>query len=90
MSKCECCDQRGLDGTYYNEGFYCLECYYETYYYADYDEGYQLARQEIDSGTFDAMLAVMSFEQDPPDCARHYGFRRACIHEVESDAYQTD
>jgi hypothetical protein len=28
---------------------------------------------------------VYSFEQDPPDCARHWGFLQACIHEVDAE-----
>jgi hypothetical protein len=61
-------------------------CHAEQFYFADYDEGYQMARRDIDSGfIMDATAAVLSFTQDPPDCARHWGYLQACIHELESE-----
>lgn len=78
MSKCECCDQRGLDGVYHNEGFYCLMCYYETYHLLDFEQGYFMACADIKAGDIEPQSAVMSFEYDPPDCARHYGYLKAC------------
>lgn len=84
--KCACCDVSWLETPllYVDtaEDHYCEPCYAETYHYADYDEGYQLARQEIEDGLI-AEIAVICFRQDPPDCPRHWGYLQACIHEVE-------
>ena len=84
--KCACCDQR--NATVYvasRDDMYCNMCHAEQFYFADFDEGYQLARCEIDRGDIDARAAVYSFEQDPPDCARHWGYLQACIHEVDAE-----
>ena len=84
FSKCACCDQR--NATIYvasSDDMYCGMCHAEQFYYADFDEGYQMGRGEIDSGDFDTTAAVMSFEADPPDCARHWGFLQACLHQIE-------
>jgi len=67
------------------DDYYCGFCHAETYYYADFAEGYQMAEDEIASGDIDARAAVYSFEQDPPDCARHWGYLQACIHEVDAE-----
>ena len=86
FSKCACCDQR--NATVYvasRDDMYCNMCHAEQFHFADFDEGYQLARCEIDRGDIDARAAVYSFEQDPPDCARHWGFLQACIHEVDAE-----
>lgn len=82
MSKCEVCDNHGANIPY-NEGMYHAECYYECYEYAEYDEGYQYARQEIDNNELNADVAVMSFDIYPADTAFQFGYRRACIHEIE-------
>lgn len=86
MRKCACCDQHNAN-VYVSsrEDFYCGMCHAEQFYFADFDEGYQLARCEIDRGDIDARAAMYSFEQDPPDCARHWGFLQACIHEVDAE-----
>lgn len=84
--KCACCDQ--YTATVYvssSEDYYCEMCHAEQFYRADFEEGYQMAEDEIASGDIDAHAAVYSFEQDPPDCARHWGFLQACIHEVDAE-----
>lgn len=89
MRKCACCDTPHTHiGLFYVDSaddYYCGFCHAEQFYFADYDEGYQLARCEIDRGDIDAEAAVYSFEQDPPDCARHWGFLQACIHEMDAE-----
>ncbi len=85
FSKCACCDQR--NATVYvssRDDMYCQMCHAEQFYLADFEEGYQLAKCEIERGDIDAEAAVYSFEQDPPDNARHWGFLQACLHEVEN------
>ncbi len=89
--KCACCDARWNEtwtqtSLLYVESaddLYCEPCYAEMYHYADYDEGYQMARQDIEEGVL-AEIAVISFRQDPPDCPRHWGYLQACLHEVEN------
>ena len=84
MSKCEVCDNHGANIAY-NEGMYHAECYYECYVYAEYDEGYQYARQEIDNNELNVDVAIMVFDIDPADTAFQYGYRRACLHEIEKE-----
>jgi len=81
--KCACCDT-SVDLMYVEsaDDYYCGFCHAETYHYAEYDEGYQMARQDIEDGMI-AELAVISFRQDPPDYPRHWGYLQSCIHEVE-------
>ena len=87
--KCACCDvpHTHIELMYVDsaDDYYCGFCHAETFYYADYDEGYQMARYQIDTGEIYAREAIYSFEQDPPDRARYWGFLQACIHEVESE-----
>jgi hypothetical protein len=84
--KCAVCDQK-IATIYdpYTEDYYCEMCHAEQFYRADFDEGYQMAEDEIASGDIDARAAVYSFEQDPPDCARHWGYLQACIHEMDNE-----
>jgi len=90
--KCACCDARWNEtwtqtSLLYVESaddLYCEFCYAEMYHYADYDEGYQMARQEIEDGMI-AEISVIYFRQDPPDCPRHWGYLQACLHEVENE-----
>lgn len=84
--KCACCDTLD-DLTYVSsaDDYYCMTCYHVTYHYADFDEGYQMARNDIDRGDVDAEFAVLSFYSDPPDSARLYGYRQACLHEVQGE-----
>ena len=85
FSNCACCDQR-IDTVYVasRDDMYCNMCHAEQFHFADFAEGYQIAEDEIASGDIDAHAAVYSFEQDPPDCARHWGYLQACIHEVDA------
>ena len=87
--KCACCDVPHTHiGLFYvdsAEDYYCGFCHAEQFYFADYDEGYQMARYQIDTGEIDARAAVYSFEQDPPDCSRHWGYLQACIHEMDAE-----
>ena len=84
--KCACCDT-SVDLMYVesSDDYYCGFCHAETYHYAEYDEGYQMARRDIDYNIYDAEASVMSFEGDPPDCPRHWGYLQACLHEVENE-----
>jgi len=90
--KCACCDARWNEtwtqtSLLYVESaddLYCEFCYAEMYHYAEYDEGYQMARQDIEDGMI-AEIAVISFRQDPPDCPRYWGYLQACLHEVENE-----
>jgi len=84
--KCACCDT-SVDLMYVEsaDDYYCVFCHAETYHYAEYDEGYQMARRDIDYNIYDAEASVMSFEGDPPDCPRHWGYLQACLHEVENE-----
>ena len=84
--KCACCDQYAADVYVpYCEDYYCNMCHAEQFYYADFAEGYQRAKDEIASGDIDAHAAVYSFEQDPPDCSRAWGYLQACIHEMDAE-----
>ena len=84
--KCACCDT-SVDLMYVEsaDDYYCGFCHAETYHYAEYDEGYQMARRDIDYNIYDAEASVMSFEGDPPDCPRHWGYLQACLHELENE-----
>ena len=84
--KCACCDQQNATVyVSYCEDYYCNMCHAEQFYRADFAEGYQMAEDEIASGDIDASAAIYSFEQDPPDCARHWGYLQACIHELDAE-----
>ena len=53
--KCACCDT-SVDLMYVEsaDDYYCGFCHAETYHYAEYDEGYQMARRDIDYNIYDA------------------------------------
>jgi len=79
--KCACCDTHEIE-LRHNEEYYCAMCYHELYHLLDFEQGYDMAREAILSGDIEPQRAVMSFEHDPPDCARQYGYLKACIEEV--------
>lgn len=89
MSKCAVCDNHDAS-FYHDEDMYHMECYYECYHYGDYDEGYQSARNEIDFNGLDVVNALMMFDIDPADNAFQYGYRRACVHEMEKRYEEAD
>jgi len=76
--KCACCDTPEVEVSH-NEEYYCAMCYHETYFLFDFEQGYDMACVEIKAGDIEPQAAVMSFEYDPPDCARHYGYLKACM-----------
>jgi len=83
MRKCCCCDTN-IDLFYVDsaDDYFCGFCHGEQFYRAEFDNGYQMAKSEIDNGDIDAEMAILSFEQDPPVYARHWGFLKACIDEI--------
>lgn len=84
MSKCCVCDERGA-GMYYapSDDMYHQECWARLYRPLDYQQGYDMAKAEIKDGSIEPVAALLSFENDPPENARHYGYMDACAEAVE-------
>jgi len=79
MSKCCVCDNYGATMYYApSDDMYHAGCWTSVYEAADYQQGYGMAIADIEAGDVTAEDGLFSFENDPPENARHYGYQAAC------------
>lgn len=79
MSKCCVCDNHGATMHYApSDDMYHATCWASVYEADEYQQGYDMAMADIEAGDITAKDGLFSFENDPPENARHYGYEAAC------------